>query len=98
MSESVDDLIRKHNINDSKKTDLMRVTGNILSNINYKVAFLLFLISAIIFSDIFMENVLERINGAVDGLCTTSKGTLIQMIFLVLGYIIIDLVVKYEVL
>lgn len=82
----------------SKKTDLMKMTGNMLSNINYKVAFMLFAISMILFSDVFIEGVLNGFSGAVEGDCTTTKGTMIQLLFMVMAYIILDLIVKYEVL
>lgn len=82
----------------SKKTDLMKMTGNLLSNINYKVAFLLFVVSMILFSDVFIEGVLSGFSGAVDGDCTTTKGTMLQLLFMVIAYIILDLIVKYDIL
>ncbi len=81
-----------------KKTDLMKMTGNLLSNINYKVAFMLFVISMIIFSDVFIEGVLSGISGTVEGDCTTTKGTMLQLLFMVIAYILLDLIVQYEVL
>lgn len=82
----------------SKKTDLMKMSGNLLSNINYKVAFLLFIVSMILFSDVFIESVLGRFSGTVDGDCTTTKGTMLQLLFMVVAYIILDLIVKYDIL
>ncbi len=82
----------------SKKTDLMKMTGNLLSNINYKVAFLLFVISMIIFSDVFIEGVLSGIDGTVEGDCTTTKGTMLQLMFMVIIYILLDLIVQYDIL
>lgn len=82
----------------SNKTDLMKMTGNLLSNINYKVAFLLFVVSVVIFSDVFIDNVLHGIDGAIEGDSTTTKGTMVQLIFMIVSYIFIDLIVQYEVL
>lgn len=82
----------------AKKTDFMQLTGNLITDINYKVAFLLFVIGMIVFSDVFIDNVISKIDGTVDGEITTSKGTILQLLFLVIGYVIADLVVKYEVL
>ena len=80
----------------SKKTDFMKMTGNLISNINYKVAFLLFMIGMIIFSDIFIDGFLSHISDSVAGECPTTKGTMLQLLFMVLAYIILDLVVQYD--
>lgn len=89
---------KKKSKNKSKKTDLMKMTGNLLSSINYKVAFLLFVVSMLIFSYSFIENVLNGFSGTVEGDCTTTKGTMLQLLFMVIVYIILDLVVQYEIL
>ena len=92
MSEEIE-------VTDSKKTDFVKITGGVLSSINFKIAFLIFAIGLIIFSDIFVNNVLMEIPDAVQpGEVITTKGTLLQLTFLVLGYIICDLLVQYEVL
>ena len=99
MSESIkglsDDNDTEEELTESQ-SDLMKVTGGVLSNINYKVAFLLFIIGMFIFSDIFIDNVLKKCSGCVEADGSTSKGTLIQLLFLVIAYILMDLVVKYD--
>ncbi len=80
----------------NKKTDFMRMTGNLISNINYKVAFLLFMIGMIVFSDIFIDGFLSHISDTVSGECPTTKGTMLQLLFMVIAYIILDLVVQYD--
>jgi hypothetical protein len=82
----------------SKKTDFMTVSGNIISNVNYKVAFMLFVLSIILYSDVFVDKIIRPIGDTVEDECPTSKGTIIQIIFLIMSYIIIDLVVKYDIL
>ena len=97
MSESIDGENTKNKINNSdNKTDFMNISGNILTNINYKVTFLLFIVGMILFSDVFMENVLIKFNDTVDGECTTTKGTIIQLLLLIISYIVLDLLVKYK--
>ena len=81
---------------ESEITDLVSETTNLLLNVNYKVAFLLFLVGLIIFSDIFVQLILNNVKNAVDGLSITTKGTTIQLSILSLSYLIIDLLVKYE--
>ena len=78
-----------------KKTDFMKMTGNLISNINYKVAFLLFMIGMIIFSDIFIDGFLSHMSDTVSGECPTTKGTMLQLLFMVIAYIIVDLIVQY---
>ena len=80
----------------SKKTDFMKMTGNLIGNINYKVAFLLFMIGMIIFSDIFIDGFLSHISDTVSGECPTTKGTMLQLLFMVIAYIVLDLVVQYD--
>lgn len=82
----------------AKKTDFMKMTGNMISNINCKVAFLLFIVGMILFSDVFIEGVLSGFSGTVEGDCTTTKGTMLQLLFMIIAYIILDLIVKYDIL
>ena len=82
----------------SKKSDFVHAGSKIITSINYKVSFLLFIISVIIFSDVFIENIINNFSDTVDGECTTTKGTMIQLLFMVLAYIIIDLIVKFEII
>jgi hypothetical protein len=96
--DEVEEVDTKTSKKKSKTTDLMKMTGNLLSNINYKVAFLLFVSSMIIFSDVFIDNVLSEFSDTVDGECATTKGTMLQLLFMVLAYILLDLVVHYELL
>jgi len=81
-----------------QKTDFMKLSGNLLSNINYKMVFIIFFIGMLIFSDIFIENVISRFSDAVYHESVTSKGTMIQLLFLCLAYIIFDLLNKYDVI
>lgn len=78
------------------KSDFMKLSGNLLSNINWKVSFLLFIVGMLIFSDVFIDNVLRQFSGTVEVECTTTKGTMMQLTCIVLVYIFLDLMVKYD--
>ena len=78
----------------SKKSDLINVGSGLLSNINYKLAFFMFILGMFLFSDLFIEQVLSNTPGAVDGECATSKGTMIQLLFYTVSLIILDLMIK----
>lgn len=80
---------------DDKKTDLMKVSGGVISNINYKVGFLMFFIGMLLFSDIFIDNVLPSYMQDGTG-CPNTSGTITQLTVFVLIYLVLDLLVKYE--
>jgi hypothetical protein len=110
MSESIDDGSKGTDTQDDtqeepeeyvkpkkrgKKSDFMKIFGDVLSSANWKVAGLIFMLGFLIFSDIFIDNVLIGFSDTVDGACTTTKGTVLQLLFLCLAYLILDLVVQY---
>lgn len=78
------------------KSDFMKVSGNIFSNIPYKLTFFMFLIGMVIFSDLFIDGFLNNISGTVDGECPTSKGTMIQLLVYSLVLILLHLLISYE--
>jgi hypothetical protein len=92
MSEDYVPLKKKSNNNGD---DFPSMGMNLLGQINIKIAFFIFLFGFLIFSDIFIKNILNKFSGAVNGTDNaTTKGTIIQLLFLVIAYIIIDLLVK----
>lgn len=62
--------------------------------INFKVAIFLFIFGVFIFSDLFVENVISRFSGSVEGDCPTTKGTVMQLTILTMAYLVIDLIVQ----
>ena len=81
-----------------KKDDFVQMSVCLLNNINFKVAFFLLLIGMIIFSDMFINGVIGKFQNTMHGECTTTKGTILQLIFLVISYIVIDLLNKSEII
>ncbi len=83
-----------------KPGDLNGIFVDVLHKTNFKQIFWLFLIFILISSDIFIS----RIIGKMDGLnpmhpyTTNGRGTVIQGIFLVLFYIMTDIMIKTDVL
>lgn len=84
---------RKKNDNCDSREDFISMFYDLFNTVNYKVAILLFILGVLIFSDTFIELFLIPIEGAAIGDETTTKGTLIQLTLMTLGYIIIDLLV-----
>lgn len=93
MSDPIDNI----DTVDPNKSDFVSFGGNLLQSINIKVSVLLLIIGMILFSDVFIDGVLSKIDGTVRGECTTTKGTMIQLIILVLSYIVVDLLVQSKI-
>lgn len=93
MSDPID----VEDIQDDKHTDFVQISGNIFSNINYKLAFFMFFIGMIIFSDVFIDGVLSHMGSDLaDGECPTTKGTIIQLLLYTVILIVMDLLIKAE--
>ena len=76
--------------------DFPSMATDMIKGINWKIAFFIFILGIFIFSDVFIEMCLVNFTDTIDGDCPTTKGTIIQLLFLVLGYIILDLSVQGE--
>jgi hypothetical protein len=87
-------------IEEETTDDFPSMFVDIFKKVNFKIAFFLFVIGIFIFSDIFIENIIKPWSiDSVDGSdVPTSKGVFIQLIFLTLGYIGLDLLVQGGVL
>jgi hypothetical protein len=81
---------------DCTKSDFMRISGNVFSNVPYKLTLFMFIVGMLIFSDLFIDGFLHGIPGAVGGECASSKGTIIQLLLFCLAHIMLDLMIKYE--
>jgi hypothetical protein len=79
-----------------KKSDFMKISGNVFSDINYKLALFTFLFGMIIFSNMFIDGFLNTVDDAVDGDSPTNKGTFIQLLIFCLILIVLDLLIKYK--
>lgn len=91
--ESEQKAVRKND-----RDDLGNMTTDFFGKINFKIAIFLFIFGIFIFSDMFIEHVLSKIKDASSGGEGTTKGTLIQLLILVLFYLIVDLLVQAEII
>jgi hypothetical protein len=76
------------------KDNLTAMFSDLFNSINYKVAIFLFILGIFIFSDLFVDGILSSFKDAVYTDTPTTKGTAIQLMFLTIGYIVIDLLVS----
>lgn len=80
---------------DDNRDDLPSMFMLLLSNINIKIAVFIYLIGILLLSDVFVKNVLSQFPDAVGTMgIPTTKGTLLQLLFLVILYLIVDLLVQ----
>lgn len=96
MSEPLEDI--DETTAAENKSDLVKVSGSILGDINIKLAIVVFITGMLVFSDLFIDNFLSKINRAVDGENATTKGTIIQLTVLVIIMIIVDLLTKHDII
>jgi hypothetical protein len=80
----------------SEVTDIGTASGKALGAINYKLIFLTFLFGLVIFSDLFVGEVLPKFEKSVFAGEPTTKGTVVQLLFLCLAMMVLDLFIKYE--
>jgi len=77
--------------------DFINVLFDLFGKIEYKMAFLLFIICFIVLSDIFVENVVKPFTSSASGIMDT-KASFIQIAAICAGYIVIDLLNKAEII
>jgi hypothetical protein len=77
-------------------TDLVEISRTLICNIPFKLAFFMFVVGLLIFSNVFVENVLGEFSEAVDDDVPTSWGTTIQLLFYTMFLILFDVLIKYE--
>lgn len=85
-------------IPNKRPDDLTTMIVDIFSSIQYKFLGLMLIMFIILSSDVFINRILARFGGAVNVKCPTSWGTFLQGLFLVLAMIIIDALIRQEVI
>lgn len=78
----------------SSGDDFSSMTVDLFRHTNFKTAIFLFLLGILIFSDVFISNILDKYKGASEAGVATTKGTIIQLFLFVMGYLVIDLLVQ----
>jgi hypothetical protein len=79
---------------DSNSDDFPSMATDLIRKVNWKIALFLFALMVFVFSDVFMELTLNSFDGAIEGDCPTTKGTVIQIIVVILSYIVLDLLAQ----
>ena len=79
-------------------TDFPSMIADMISNVQYKLFFMMLIVFIIVSSDMFINRALAKFEGAVDGRCPTSWGTVLQGSFLVLMTAIMDVAIRYDII
>ncbi len=64
--------------------------------VNFKASFLLFFIFLFVSSNIFIDQILSRFNNVVEGGQITIKGIIIQGVILVIIFIILQIILGFD--
>lgn len=64
----------------------------------FRTAFYLFIVFMLVCSDVFIDQILSRFGDSVDVNMPTTKGVVIQSIFMVIAYILVDSLVESSIL
>lgn len=79
--------------------DFLSMITDFVKKLPIKLAIFIFIIFIILKSDVYINNVLAKFNGTVNYTNqTTTKGEIISGIFLVLGFLCLDLIIQYNIL
>jgi hypothetical protein len=81
-----------------EKNDLYAAMGGTVSFFNYKMIFFIFVFFMFLSSDVFQSTILSNFTGAIVGGELQTWGIVLQGIFLVLGYVILDILIRQGVI
>lgn len=88
--------------NDNKPSDFDPIMGKLFGGLNVKLLLLLYLLFIFLTSDVFMDKILRNIGHETvadqSTITTTTYGSAIQGILLVLFYIVIDILIKKNII
>jgi hypothetical protein len=82
---------------DASRGTLLSMIIHALCNIKYKSLIFLFILFILITSDVFVNVLLKKLDGAVDEHgYSTPYGTVVQGLFLVLGHMVLNFCIEQE--
>jgi hypothetical protein len=94
-SESLDNIVNKKN-NTNIITHNMG-SNDVINALNIKALIGLFVIFILITNNIFTENILSKIKGTYNGTRLTVVGIIVQSIIMIILYIALLFLIKYEI-
>ncbi len=89
---------KKEKLETDRPDSFFTIASDLSKKVSWKIAIFLFLIYVFLNTRTFIDQILGRVNGAVEAGCPNAKGTLILGLLLVISYIILSLLVDADVL
>ena len=78
--------------------DFPSMLWSFLSNINWKLAIIMFIIGVIIFSDVFINMFIAKIPNTMNVNIVNSKGSVIQLLCYTLSLVLADSAIRGKIL
>jgi hypothetical protein len=75
-------------------SDIPAILADLIMNLPWSLALILFIIYVLLNSDIFINGVLSKINNASKNMVPTNKGTFISGLFLSIAFIIFYMLIN----
>ena len=85
----------KEETTNKKPDDFAGMTIGFFSMVHFKQLIIIFFLFLFVSSEVFIDKILTRIDGSTEHKNPTTKGTIIQASFLVLMFMILDILVRY---
>ncbi len=79
---------------DSDGDDFPSMFTDLIGSVKWKTALFLFILMIFVFSNVYIDLVLNSVENATEADCPTNKGTLIQIFTVTVGYILLDLFIS----
>lgn len=87
--ESDDDFDDVFTSDDDSGDDLWGMFGAIIKKVNFKIAFIIFIIFVLINTTFFISSILGK-HGLTNGMAASQKGIVVQGLILSFGYVLFD--------
>jgi hypothetical protein len=84
--------------NDERPDTMTSLFGEIAKKISWKIALFVFVLVLLIWSDVFIENIMTKFDGLVEGRMVSQKGTIVQATVLTLAVIVLSFLISVDVL
>lgn len=82
----------------TKPDDFIGIISYGFGSINFKHLIFMLIMFIFLSSDVYVDRVLSKIPGTVFNRSPNTKGTMIQLMFFAIAYILIDILVSYKIL
>jgi hypothetical protein len=98
MSEKAQIETKSANIESAKHNtdgdDFPSMVKHLLYNVNWKLGIIVFILGFILFSNLFVDNVISKFPNTIDAGIVNTKGSIIQLILYVIILLTVDIMIR----